>query len=246
MLPYRAKFMEPFCGSASVTLNRMPSNDEHINDKCDAVVAFFTAVRDYCDELVEALSWTPRSESEFRNCWNVSDSDDVIERARKFYVRVAQGRNAAYQESTSWKKSSNRYTNRKWLKNGWMDRFAYIRDRLQEVYIHNTDALKLIQLRDSPDMVIYCDPPYAHATRQATQMYRHEMNNDEHVKLAEILNQCESFVAVSGYRCELYDELYADWHRHDYNTLAISSEVRGRTKRVESLWTNQKPIGLGL
>ena len=244
LLPYRKKFMEPFCGSASVTLNRQPSNEEHINDKCDAVVSFFTAVRDHYNELIDVLSWSPRSETEFRECWNVSNDDDVVERARKFYIRVAQGRNGVYNESTSWKMSSNKYTNRKWLKDGWQQRFAYIRDRLQEVYIHNTDAIQLIELRDSKDMVIYCDPPYAHVTRQASQMYRHEMDNEDHIKLAKVLNQCESFVAVSGYRCDLYDELYSDWYRYDHGVLAISSPIEGRTKRIESLWTNQRPSGL--
>jgi len=35
-----------------------------------------------------------------------------------------------------------------------------------------------------------------------------------HIRLAEVLNSVRGKVALSGYRCELYEELYKDWHMH--------------------------------
>ena len=55
-----------------------------------------------------------------------------------------------------------------------------------------------------------------------------------------MLRECEAYVAVSGYNNELYNELYDGWFRFDKSTFASSSNVNTGTKRVESLWINQR------
>lgn len=56
-----------------------------------------------------------------------------------------------------------------------------------------------------------------------------------HVKLSEILKNVKGKVAISGYRCELMDELYKNWNMQVAKTkkaLSIKSD------RTEILWTN--------
>src|SRR5690606_12867084 len=90
----------------------------------------------------------------------------------------------------------------------------------------------------------YCDPPYVHLTRGDDSAYRHEMTNEEHRLLAELLNQVQGRVAISNYQCELMDELYPapQWRK----LLAPEKTIHStKDKRVEALWTNYDPFSLG-
>ncbi len=61
------------------------------------------------------------------------------------------------------------------------------------------------------------------------------MTDDEHVRLARILHEVEGRVAISGYSCDLMDELYGDWRRIDADS-SLCHSVKG--ERQESLWVN--------
>lgn len=89
---------------------------------------------------------------------------------------------------------------------------------------------------DGPDTLVYADPPYVQDTRnmqRGNAAYRFDMDDADHVRLAETLRGLAGFVILSGYRCELYDGLYAGWQRRDRATHAA-----GARDRVESLWLN--------
>lgn len=85
-----------------------------------------------------------------------------------------------------------------------------IGERLLRVQIENRPASQCIQLYDDPKTLFYCDPPYLHATRGDSKAYQFEMEEDEHRGLADVLRNCRGKVAVSGYWCELMDELYKE------------------------------------
>jgi DNA adenine methylase len=57
----------------------------------------------------------------------------------------------------------------------------------------------------------------AHATRDSdcATAYRFEKTNPDHVDLAAFLNAPTGYVIVSSYRSDLYDDIFAGWHRVD-------------------------------
>lgn len=110
-------------------------------------------------------------------------------------------------------------------------------DRFRRVQIENRDATEVIQTYgDSEDALIYCDPPYPHASRSdgSTSVYRYEMTDKEHTKLAEILHNSKAKVAISSYKCNINQELYGDWNRIDVQKTSHTSKEH----REESLWLN--------
>jgi DNA adenine methylase len=73
-----------------------------------------------------------------------------------------------------------------------------------------------------------------HSTRSIstrTSGYKHELTDEQHRALAQQLAALHGKVVVSGYRCELYDELFARWRRID-----AAAHADGARGRVESLW----------
>ena len=91
---------------------------------------------------------------------------------------------------------------------------------------------------------MYLDPPYLFSTRSRTDhRYTHEANDSDHERFAEVAHQLESYCVVSGYRSELYADLY---ELHGWQRIERVANTNGGGKRVECLWLSprtQKALG---
>lgn len=242
LLPESHHYCEPFAGSAAVLLNREPSPVETYNDIDGDVVNFFSVLRDNSDRLVRAIALTPFSREEFYKAIHGSRRGiSKLERARRFYVRARQARTGLAQTATLGRWANCKNTSRAGMSgvvSRWLGGVAFLDDigeRLLRVQIENRPATQFIQLYDDPRTLFYCDPPYLHATRGDSKAYQFEMEEDEHRELAGILRNCRGKVAVSGYRCELMDELYKEWKRFDAPVKKCHSIKK---PRQECLWMN--------
>ncbi|EQD65676.1 phage DNA methylase [mine drainage metagenome] len=54
--------------------------------------------------------------------------------------------------------------------------------------------------------LVYCDPPYLHATRSSDRRYRFEYEEADHLELLSLLKKLPCQVILSGYPSRLYDE----------------------------------------
>ncbi len=237
-------YCEPFAGSAAVLLNREPSPVETYNDIDGEVVNFFRVLRDQKDRLIETIGLTPFAREEFYKAVSVNGNPKSLsdlERARLFFVRARQARTGLAQTASLGRWANCRNTTRagmsgvvsRWL--GSVDALPHIALRLLRVQIENRPAVEVIRLYDSPGTLFYCDPPYVHSSRGDTKAYGFEMADSEHRQLALVLSRCKGKVAVSGYRCDLMDELYKNWRRVDASPKHCHSIKK---LRQEALWMN--------
>ena len=242
LLPDCRHYCEPFAGSAAVLLNRDPSPVETYNDIDGEVVNFFRVLRNDADNLIRLIALTPFSREEYFDAVNEPDGETSdLERARRFFIRARQTRTGLAQTATLGRWANCKNTSRagmsgvvsRWL--GSVDALPEIAERLLRVQIENRPAIDVIRLYDSAETLFYCDPPYLHATRGDSNAYGFEMNELEHKMLARVLNGIKGKAAVSGYRCDLLDQLYAGWRRYDAEPKNCHS-IKGM--RQESLWMN--------
>lgn len=242
LLPACRHYCEPFGGSGAVLLNREPAPVETYNDLDGEVVNFFRVLRDQKEALLEAIGLTPFSREEFY--WAIygeGESLSDLERARRFFVRARQARTGLAQTATLGRWANCKNTSRagmsgvvsRWL--GSIEDLPGIALRLLRVQFENRPALEVIRLYDSPETLFYCDPPYLHTTRGDSKAYGFEMEESEHRQLAQALRNCRGLAAVSGYRCDLMDELYAGWRRFDAPPKHCHSIKK---LRQEALWMN--------
>ena len=121
----------------------------------------------------------------------------------------------------------------------WMNYPSHIESftmRLQGVTIESRPALDLLVKHDNEKTLHYVDPPYVKSTRNTSQdAYVFEMTEAEHRELAEVLKSLKGMVVLSGYDCELYQELYADWDS-DQKQATTSNFTK---KKTETIWMNQ-------
>ena len=242
LLPACHHYCEPFAGSAAVLLNRDPSPVETYNDIDGEVVNFFRVLRDRKQQLIEAIGLTPFSREEFYRAIS-SNGTPVpdLERARRFFVRARQARTGLAQTASLGRWANCKNTSRagmsgvvsRWL--GSIENLPDIALRLLRVQIENRPALEIIRLYDDPKTLFYCDPPYVHAARGDSKAYGFEMDDAAHHQLADVLQGCKAKVAISGYRCDLMDQLYTNWRRYDAPPKHCHSIKKVRR---EAVWMN--------
>jgi DNA adenine methylase len=116
-----------------------------------------------------------------------------------------------------------------------------VHERLLRVVVRNLDALAFIDEYDKPNTLIYADPPYEASSRVAKDVYRHEMNEQDHLRLLGRLKQCKAKVLLSGYANPLYDSLLSDWRRVERPTKVQTGCAKTKSDRLEILWLNYEP-----
>lgn len=242
LLPRTKHFCEPFGGSAAVLINREPSPVETYNDIDGELVIFFRVLRNQKEALIKAIGLTPFSREEFEKAiYEPTKGLSALERARRFYVRARQVRTGLAQKASSGRWAHCRLTSRagmagsvsRWL--GAVEDLSLITQRLLRVQIENDEASKVIKRYDSKDTLFYCDPPYPHGSRGDSNAYGYEITDVEHKELAKLLHKLKGKVAISGYHCDLMNELYSDWQ---YIEAPVKNCHSIKKERQEVLWIN--------
>jgi DNA adenine methylase len=232
-LPVHRCYVEPFGGAASVLLRKQRSYAEVYNDLDDDVVNLFKVARERGSELVERLRLTPFSRVDFKSAYE--PSADSLERAAKMVIRSFMGFGSnGHNRITGFRANSNRSGTtpaHDWV--NYPKSLETIIERLQGVVIENRDACDVMKAHDSNVTLHYVDPPYVSSTRDRGKDYSHELDDNQHRALSECLHSLKGKVVLSGYACDLYEELYGHWHRIDRDAFAD-----GARKRTESLWFN--------
>lgn len=60
--------------------------------------------------------------------------------------------------------------------------------------------------------LVYCDPPYLLSSRaNGREYYEHEMTRAQHIEFLHLVKQLPYSVAISHYKCPLYDKMLRDW-----------------------------------
>lgn len=237
-LPQHRVYVEPYGGGGSVLLQKPRSYAEVYNDLDGEIVNLFRVARDHGEALARAAELTPFARAEFAEAYE--PDDDPLEQARRTLIRAFMGFGSAATSGqvTGFRANSNRSGTTP--AHDWMnfpDHLRAVVQRLRGVVIENRDALDVMRHHDGPDTVHYVDPPYVHETRhmrERSQAYRHEMTDDQHREMVEVLASLRGAVVVSGYHCPLYDEIFEGWQRID-----AAAHADGARDRVESLWLSR-------
>ncbi|TQI71795.1 DNA adenine methylase [Gramella sp. Hel_I_59] len=233
--------VELFAGSAVLSLNYEGNCIRTLNEINSDVTNFFTVLRDDRDELLTRLRFTPVSKKEYDDSWNCQ-SPDHVERARTFYVRLRQ----SYMGLGSQRRNKGWHLCRKSLYcnggetvsrwNNSFEKLYEIAEILGSNYqITNYSYEECLERIDFPEAFFYADPPYPNESRSSHDDYKFDFTDADHYELAERLHEIQGKVMISGYNCDLMNELYADWEKV---VLSTKRNNYRKTPVQECIWFN--------
>ncbi len=242
--PEHTVYVEPFGGAGSILMLKQRVGAECYNDLDGNVVNLFRVLRDpeRALELRRRVDLTPFARDELEFAYE--PVVDEIDAAHKLIIKSFMGHGSDSATRTCRTGFRSKLSDGRFLPSveysTWSDAIPAFTRRLRTVVIENRQATEVIARMDSPSTLIYADPPYLLSTRgkrggAGSHGFRHEMSDDNHVELAEVLRAAAGMVIVSGYPCTLYDrDLYPDWIRHERKHIADGGRVR-----KEVVWMNQ-------
>ncbi len=236
-MPKHHSYLDPYFGGGAILFNKKPSRIETINDLDDDVVNLFRVIQNPCtrEELIRLIVFTPYARMEYNVAFpDNSDELPAVERAKNFLIRSGMGHGFRLCEKTGFKLDvygmEAAYAVRYW--NDLPEGITNVAHRLKMVQIEHKPAVELIKSFNHSNVLIYADPPYVMSTR-SRKMYRHEMSDQDHIELLEVLLQHTGPVMLSGYDNPIYDTYLADWRKE-----SIPARAENSLPRVESLWMN--------
>jgi DNA adenine methylase len=236
--PHRI-YLEPFGGAASVLLNKPPVDVEAYNDLDLRITRFFRVLQKQGREFLDRVQFVPYSQKEFQDAATYPVDATDLDKAICDFIRWRQsfsGQGKGWSFTTTRARGGMAGDVNAW----WtaIEGLPAVIDRLRRVQILCEPAIDAIRRFDHPEALIYCDPPYVHATRadNSRDVYGVEMTDQEHRALAAVLNACAAKVVVSGYPSRLYEELFQGWRKLQFQIANHSAGGDFKERKMETLW----------
>lgn len=240
--PKHRIYVEPFGGGGSVLLRKQRCYSEVYNDVWDTVINVFKVMRDpvTAAALKQALELTPYARTEFMESGeeHLKTITCPVEKARLTILRSFAGfgsaaTNAKY--ATGFRANANMSGTtpaHDWV--NYPKNIELFIDRLKGVVIENKNYQEIILQHDSPETLVYLDPPYVHKTRsmkRSNAAYEYEFSDADHAEMCRFVLGLKSMVVISGYPNDIYGVHLNGWEKSERAAFAD-----GANKRTEVLW----------
>lgn len=244
--PKMPRVVDLYGGSGAFLLT-LPYTPKHLvyNDLCGELLNLFSVLRnaDQRAALCEAITFTLWSRAEYLSIVGANGrthlTGEPIEDARRYLIATWQACKTNTSTRNGWRNMGAKNTTMEsstW--HVWRqlpDRLQIAGELLQSAEIESLPALTLIGRYNTPETLLYADPPYLRTTVHGTRrrLYRHEMDVSDHEALLIALEAHPGPVMLSGYDNPLYQERLAHWQMH-----TIAARTEGNVPRTECLWLN--------
>jgi DNA adenine methylase len=238
LIPDHIIYCEPFAGGAAVFFGKKPSELEILNDTNKELINFYRVAQNDFVGLEKEIKISLHSRDYHRKAWVIYNNPDMfgeIKRAWAVYILTTQG--IAGQISNSWgydKTTSKHVKNINNRRQSFTEEYAI---RLQLVQLECTDALRIINSRDSKDTFFYVDPPYYNSDCGHYDGYTIE----DFEMLLKALSKITGKFILSSYPSELLMK-YTDefgWKRKEFEqTVTASVGKKNMKKKTEVLSAN--------
>lgn len=247
-VPPHEHYVEVFGGGGSLLFAKQPCHGtETFNDLDSGLINFFRILRDPVQFEVfrRLVSFTLYSREEYEHSkLVVNNCENNIHWAYHWYIITRMSISGIFGSSWGYSVSTVHYSAPASCYASGILRLPQICDRLRGVQIEHKDFRDLIPRHTAPRTLIYCDPPYLANTRGVESVYNHEMSDEDHEELLDILVSYPQMIMLSSYENDLYTERLVGWKCYTISTKhpGLIPGV-GRPSPNELLWLNPSAQG---
>ena len=238
-------YIEPFSGGFSIGLQTptdMIAPIEIYNDLYSNVYSVFKVIsdKDKFDQfkaLCDVAYYSEEMRREFKEKLENEDLDDIHRAFYYFYVnRTSHNGNGGL--------SKNIVVRRNMCKSvsdmlSTIDRLPELHQRLSHTLVLNRDGIRLMERYSSPNVFMYCDPPYHQSTRTSVR-YDVDMDDKKQIEFLETCLKSEAKLLISGYDCDIYEEYLVNkggFKKIQFDVNTMTGAYKKKTK-TETLWKN--------
>lgn len=211
-------YIEPYAGGAGAAVFLLVNNHVQriiINDADPVIYAFWWAVLNDHEALIEKIRSTPVSMDSWNKQKEVIDCGDTNDLTQlgfaTFFLNrtnrsgIITGGVIGGKEQTGKYKIDARYN-----KENLINRIRRIAILNGKIELHNLDAMELIthkNIETNNDSLIYLDPPYYN---KGSQLYTNFYNPEDHASIADTVRDIKTPWLVTYDNCKQIRELYQD------------------------------------
>lgn len=220
-------YVEPFAGALSVLFSKQPSNVEVVNDLDNEVVNLWRVIQREGRRLAteaDKLPYARRSYEIWANEWYSGQRPgDPFQRALRFFYICRSSFAGKHNTKSGWAHAIQRNQARSYRTG--IKEIHWAVKRLKDVQIECKEFPYVIGAYDSPECLLYCDPPFV----GSEGYYAPTFTEDDHRRLAGLLQDVSGKVIVSYYDHPLVRELYSD-NGWIYHSRMARKDADGRVK----------------
>jgi len=205
--PVHQIYVEPFCGSAAVFFAKAPrpvyakaTYTEVLNDIDGRIINFFKKLKEDPESLIYEQFLVPYSQQIFYDSSDYSKEMQTLILNKMGWGGKLNSKSFTYSKETM---GSTRAKTWKQLPN----LLFKTANRLKDAIIFNESYEKIIERFDTEYTLFYVDPPYPEFS-----YYKFNFKEEDHLKLAEILNNVIGKVVMSYNLTEEIKGLYSSWN----------------------------------
>jgi len=239
LIPNHTLYAEVFVGGGAIFWSKKPSEVEVINDTNRELINFYETVQNEFVELEKIIRISLHSRSLFNDALVIYQNPHMfsrIKRAWAVWVQSSQSFSSMLDGTWGYDKAkcttSHKITNKR-------DSFTLdYATRIQNVQIECTDALRIINSRDTIDSFFYCDPPYYNSDCGHYDGYSIE---DFEMLLKTLESDSGKFL-MSSYPSEILSEYT---NRNGWSTIKLEQSIsvannagKPQKKKIEVLTAN--------
>ena len=229
-------YVEVFGGAAHVLVRKPPfKHIEVYNDLNDDLVRFWMAARDQPEALQQRIDTLPFSRSlygTYRQNLRQHEPMDDLERAARWFYLLRSTFGGVPDFSKGWGYVIRQGSNKAHSLRTATALLALVAERFRCVQIEHQDFAVLIETYQTPRTLFYVDPPYIGCEAyyddcDGTALFTEQ----DHHRLATLLNATPALVAVSYYEHPLVRELYPAGHWRTMTWTQAKAVERTRASR---------------
>ncbi len=244
LFPICIHLVDLYCGGLSLLFaTNGGGTSEVVNDIYGRLINFWRVLQDpvLFVQFQRRCIATPFAQDQWKQAKLDLDHLDPVTAAHAFFVWNRQSRQGLNKDFATLSRNRTRRSMNEQA-SSWLtaiDGLQEVHERLQGVVILNEDALVVIQKQDGPNTFFYADPTYVSSSRIAKSVYAHEMSDEDHHRLVDVILNCKGKILLSGYPNEIYKRLeVAGWDTLDFHVTKSSSSQKSKPKAIERVWAN--------
>jgi DNA adenine methylase len=239
LIPPHKIYAEPFIGGGAVYFAKPPSEVEIINDTNGEIVNFYEVAKHDFPALKKEVEATLHSRKAHRHARVIFENPDMFDRVKRAWavfvlanMSFGSDMNAGYGHNLSGGMTgafSSKIEN-------FTEAFS---KRLRNTQIECSDALKIIEARDTPETFYYLDPPYP----DTDQGHYNGYTSDDFTALLELLANIQGKFLLSSFRHDVLEEYKNKnaWSQFEIKmTKPMTSKSKRSVQKIEVFTANYR------